>query len=94
MARILALVLLLVAVAFFTLLERKVLGYVQVRRGPNKPSVAGLFVPFADALKLLCKPFIFPSSSSSGLIFFACVLSFIIPCSLWSFIPLFSSSWS
>lgn len=47
----------LVNVAFVTLLERKILGYTQLRLGPNKISFAGVFQPFRDAVKLFVKQF-------------------------------------
>lgn len=52
---ILSYVLALVGIAFFTLIERKFLGYFQLRKGPNKPILIGLPVPFADAIKLFLK---------------------------------------
>lgn len=48
-------VLALIAIAFYTLIERKFLGYFQTRKGPNKPILMGLPVPFADAIKLFTK---------------------------------------
>jgi len=69
----------LVAVGFFTLIERKVLSYIILRKGPNKPRLVGLATPFADAFKLFGKRFVFPTRSVRSLLLWSCRLSFLIP---------------
>ena len=61
-------VLALVGIAFFTLLERKILGYLQFRKGPNKVSFLGLLQPIRDALKLFTKEVVGPYRARMGLI--------------------------
>ena len=82
MSSFFSLLFLLIAVAFFTLLERKVLAYIMGRKGPNKPSLSGLFTPFADAIKLLTKPFLRMSSGSTLLMRGACFGFLVVPSSL------------
>jgi NADH-ubiquinone oxidoreductase chain 1 len=61
---LLSYILVLLAIAFYTLIERKFLGYFQTRKGPNKPGIIGLPVPFADAIKLFVKEQAKPTASN------------------------------
>ncbi len=68
----------LIAIAFFTLLERKLLGYIQLRKGPNKVSAIGLPQPLADAIKLLLKEQSKPTTSNFFLFILAPVTRLIL----------------
>jgi len=80
-------VLLLIAVAYFTLAERKLLAVIQRRRGPNVVGVYGLLQPLSDGLKLLIKEIILPSNSNQSLFLIAPMLTFIISLLGWAVIP-------
>nr|YP_009192205.1 NADH dehydrogenase subunit 1 [Eurythoe complanata]ALO81718.1 NADH dehydrogenase subunit 1 [Eurythoe complanata] len=83
----------LLAMAFYTLLERKALGYFQNRKGPNKVSITGLPQPLADALKLFTKEQSRPTLSNQLPFFMSPMFSLILALTLWSLYPYFTSSY-
>jgi NADH-quinone oxidoreductase subunit H len=82
---------LLISVAYFTIAERKIMGSIQRRRGPNVIGFLGLLQPLADGLKLFAKETILPSNSSIIIFLIAPILTFILSLIGWSVIP-FSQS--
>ena len=88
---VIILVMVIIAVAFFTLIERKVLGYIHIRKGPNKPGPLGVIVPFADAVKLFLKEISYPIISNKTPFIIVGVIIIIVPIAIWVSFPVFSN---
>ena len=87
--KILAIVVpLLISVAYFTIAERKFMGSIQRRRGPNVIGFVGLLQPLADGLKLFVKETILPSNSNVYVFLLAPILTFVLSLIGWAVIPL------
>ena len=78
---------LLIAVAYMTYAERKVLAAMQLRKGPNVVGPFGLFQPFADAIKMVMKETVIPSGANRVLFIMAPLLTFVLAILAWAVVP-------
>ena len=86
--KILSIVLpLLISVAYFTLAERKIMGAMQRRKGPNVVGTFGLLQPLADGFKLLIKETVIPSNANTVVFILAPIITFLLSLLGWAVIP-------
>src|SRR3982074_774982 len=78
---------LMLCVAYLTLWERKLIGWIQIRIGPNRVGPLGLLQPVADGIKLLMKEIILPANASKGLFLLAPVVMLMPALAAWAVIP-------
>nr|WRQ18237.1 NADH dehydrogenase subunit 1 [Multinervis guangxiensis] len=83
------LLMVLISVGFFTLLERKVMGFIHIRTGPMSVGYFGMFQPFSDGAKLFLKEFIWPLNSNLIIYLFCPIYSLILSLFIWILFPLF-----
>nr|YP_010478215.1 NADH dehydrogenase subunit 1 [Nesophrosyne ogradyi]UVI59659.1 NADH dehydrogenase subunit 1 [Nesophrosyne ogradyi] len=86
------LIFILVSVGFFTLLERKVLGYIQLRSGPNSLGYSGIFQPFSDGMKLFMKEQVYPMNSNYFIYMVCPFFSLIQSLFMWVLFPMYINS--
>nr|YP_010400229.1 NADH dehydrogenase subunit 1 [Mesembrina meridiana]UQS75928.1 NADH dehydrogenase subunit 1 [Mesembrina meridiana] len=86
---LLLIIFVLISVAFLTLLERKVLGYIQIRKGPNKVGIMGIPQPFCDAIKLFTSEQTYPLLSNYMSYYFSPVFSLFLSLLVWMCMPMF-----
>jgi len=85
---VILLVPLILSVAYFTYWERKIIGWIQNRLGPNRVGWKGVLQPFADVIKMLFKEVIVPANSSRALFLLAPLVSLVTAFSVWAVVPL------
>ena len=87
---LLLMIFVIVGVAFLTLLERRVLGYVHIRKGPNRVGFVGILQPFRDAIKLFVREQYFPLVSNYLIYYFSPIFGFFLSLLVWLLIPYLS----
>uniref|UniRef100_A0AAU8L464 NADH-ubiquinone oxidoreductase chain 1 n=1 Tax=Bryozoa sp. TaxID=2813608 RepID=A0AAU8L464_9BILA len=90
-------ILLILSIAYYTMVERKILSFMMMREGPNKPLLLGMSTPLGDAIKLFSKQTLFLKLSVNFYTFFGPAISFILMLLLWGILPNWyeeSSAWS
>nr|YP_009351806.1 NADH dehydrogenase subunit 1 [Ephelotermes taylori]AQP30686.1 NADH dehydrogenase subunit 1 [Ephelotermes taylori] len=87
---LLLMIFVMVGVAFLTLLERSVLGYVHIRKGPNSVGFVGILQPFSDAIKLFTSEQYFPSVSNYLIYYFSPIFGFFLSLLVWLLVPYLS----
>nr|AND96164.1 NADH deshydrogenase subunit 1 [Euoniticellus fulvus] len=84
---LLMVIMVLIGLAFLTLLERKVLGYIQIRKGPNKVGYMGILQPFSDAIKLFTKEQTYPLMSNIMIYYMSPIFSLFLSLMMWLCMP-------